>query len=125
MRFLISIIFILAIVGIAASVQSGNSTNQSLAQDNIGNNVTIQTNNSTNQTNISNMMSISDQTNISITSSKSVLGGDSMNGTAIQTPLKAIFKSEPVSLSGNAAARAWEEPAMETPSQAAFGAYVI
>ncbi len=125
MRFLISIIFILAIVGIAASVQSDNSTNQSLALDNIAKNVTIQTNNSTNQTNISNQMSISDQMNISITSSKSVLGGEGMNGAAIQTPLKAIFESEPVSLSGNAAARAWEEPAMETPSQAAFGAYVI
>ena len=125
MRFLISIIFVLVIVGAAATVQSDNSTKQSLAPDNIAKNVTIQTNNSTNQTNISNKMSISDQTNISITSSKSVLGGDGMNGTAIQRPLKAIFESEPVSLSGNAAARAWEEPAMETPSQAAFGAYVI
>ena len=125
MRFLISIIFVLAIVGVAATVQSDNSTNQSLAPGNIAKNATIQTNNSTNQTNISNQMSISNQTNISIVSPKSVLGGDGINGTAIQTPLKAIFESEPVSLSGNAAARAWEEPAMETPSQAAFGAYVI
>jgi hypothetical protein len=125
MRFQIGIIFVLAIVGVAATVQSDNSTNQSLAPENIAKNVTNQTNNSTNQTNISNKMSISDQTNISIISSKSVLGGDGMNGTAIQRPLKAIFEPEPVSLSGNAAARAWEEPAMETPSQAAFGAYVI
>lgn len=124
MRLLISVMLLLLIVGIAASVQSGNSTDKSVIPSGIAKNITNQTNTSINQTNITNRMNSSNQTNISV-KTKSILGGNGINRTAMATPSKAAFQSEPVSFPGYAADRPGEGPVMGTPSQAAFDAYVI
>jgi hypothetical protein len=96
MRLLIGIMLLLLIVGIAASVQSGNSTGKS----------------------------ISNQTNISI-STRSVLGANGINRSAMAAPSKATFETSPVSSPGNAAAPLGEGMAMETPGQASFDSYVV
>jgi hypothetical protein len=116
---------LLLIVGIAASVQSGNSTDKSIIPSGIAMNIINQTNTSINQTNTSiNQTNITNQTNIS-GKAKSILGGNGINRTAMATPSKAAFRSEPVSFPGYAADRPGEGPVMGTPSQAAFDAYVI
>jgi len=124
MRLLIGIMLLLLIVGIAASLQSGNSTGKSIIPSSIANNVTNQTNNSLNQTNITNRMNISNQTNISI-STRSVLGANGINRSAMAAPSKATFETSPVSSPGNAAAPLGEGMAMETPGQASFDSYVV
>ena len=111
MRLLIGVMLLLLIVGIAASVQSGNYTDKSILPSGIATNITNQTNtsinqtnSSINQTNITNRMNISNQTNIS-GKAKSILGGNGINRTAMATPSKAAFRSEPVSFPGIAADR--------------------
>ena len=112
MRLLIGIMLLLLIVGIAASVQSGNSTGENMIPSGIAKNVTNQTNNSINQTNISSI-------------ARPVLGGNGINRSAMLTQSKAAFETSPVSSPGNAAAPLGEGMAMETPGQAAFDSYVI
>jgi hypothetical protein len=124
MRLLIDIMLLLLIVGIAASVQSGNSTGNSIIPIGIAKNVTNQTNNSINQTNITNRMNSSNQTNISVVT-RSVLGGNGVNKSAIATTSKTTFETSPVSSPGNAAAPLGEGMAMETPGQASFDSYVV
>jgi hypothetical protein len=124
MRLLIGIMLLLLIVGIAASVQSGNSTDKSMRPSGIAKNITNQTNNSINQTNITNRMNSSNQTNISGIA-RSVLGGNGINRSAMLTPSKAAFETNPVGSPGNAAAPLGEGMAMETPSQASFDSFVI
>jgi hypothetical protein len=124
MRLLISIMLLILIIGIAASVQSGNSTGKSIIPSGIAKNVTNQSNTSINQTNITNRMNSSNQTNVSAIA-RSVPGSNGINRTAMATPSKAAFESEPVSSPGNAAAPLGEGTAMETPGQASFDSYVI
>ena len=124
MRLLIGIMLLSLIVGIAASVQSGNSTGTSMIPSGIAKNVTNQTNNSINQTNITNRMNSSNQTNIS-SIARPVLGGNGINRSVMVIPSKAAFETNPVSSTGNAAAPLGEGRAMETPGQAAFDSYVI
>ena len=110
MRLLIGAMLLLLIVGIAASVQSGNSSGKSIIPS--AKNVTNQTNNSINQTNTSVI-------------TKSILGGNGINRSAMPSPSKAAFESEPLSSAGNAAIQVGEGPVMETPFQSAFDSYVI
>lgn len=124
MRLLIGVMLSLLIVGVAASVQSGNSTGNSTILIGIAKNITNQTNTSINQTNITNRINITNQTIISV-KAKSILGDNGINRTAMATPSKVAFQSEPVSFPGYAADRPGEGPVMGTPSQAAFDAYVI
>lgn len=124
MRLLIGVMLLLLIVGMAASVQSDNSTGNNTISGGIVKNITNQTNTSINQTNITNRINISNQTNISV-KSKLILGSNGINRTAMATPSKVAFQSEPVSFPGYAADRPGEGPVMETPSRAAFDAYVI
>jgi hypothetical protein len=123
MRLLVGFVLLSLIVGIAASVQSVNSTNKSIISSVIARNVTNQTNNPINQTNITNRMNSSNQTNISVVA-RSVLS-NGINRSAMATPSKAAFESEPVSSAGGAAVRVGEGPVMGTPSQASFDSYVI
>lgn len=74
--------------------------------------------------NNSNGMNSSNQTNITVTS-KPFPGSNGINRSAMETPLKAAFDSEPVSSPGYSAVRAGEGPVMGTPSQSAFESYVI
>jgi len=122
MRLLIGAMLLLLIVGIAAPAQSGNSSGKSIIP--CAKNVTNQTNNSTNQTNITNRMNSSNQTNTSVIT-KSILGGNGINRSAMASPTKAAFESEPLSSAGNAAIRVGAGPVMETPFQSAFDSYVI
>lgn len=124
MRLIIGIMFLLLVVGIATSVQSGNFTGKSTIQGDLAKNITNQTNNSINQTNITSRMNSSNQTNITIIS-KPFPGSNGINRSAMETPLKAAFDSEPVSSPGYSAVRAGEGPVMGTPSQSAFESYVI
>jgi hypothetical protein len=123
MRLVISIMLLLLIVGIAASVQSDNSTSKSIVPGGIAKNATNQTNNSINQTNSTNRMNSSNQTNISL--SRSVLGSNGINRSAMATPSKAAFESEPVSFRANATVPSGKDSTMETPAQASFDSYVI
>jgi hypothetical protein len=123
MRLLISTMLLLLIVGIAASVQSGNSTGKNIMSGGVSKNFTNQTNNSINQTNITNRMNSSNQTNISVVR-RSVLGGNGINRSAMVASSNP-FGSNPASSTGNAAAPLGEGMAMETPAQAAFGSYVF
>lgn len=124
MRLLIGAMLSLLIVGVTASVQSGNSTGNSTILSGIAKDITNQTNTSINQTNITNRINITNQTIISV-KAKSILGDNGINRTAMATPSKVAFQSEPVSFPGYAADRPGEGPVMGTPSQAAFDAYVI
>ncbi len=119
MRLLIGIMLSLTIVGIAASVQSGNSTGKSIIQGDIAKNVTIKMNNSINQTNITNKINSSNRTNISVIR-RSVLGSNGINSSTMATPSKAAFESEPVSFRANATDQSGEGSTMATPSKAAF-----
>lgn len=124
MRSPIGIILLLLIIGIAASVTSGNSTGKGIIPSGIAKNITNQTTTSINQTNITNRMNGSEQTNISVIT-RLVPGGNSINGSAMAKPSKATFKTSPVSSSGNPAAPLGEGKSMETPSQASFDSSVI
>lgn len=124
MRLIIGILFLLLVVGIATSVQSGNSTGNGTIQDDLAKNITNQTKNSINQSNITSRMNNSNQTNITVIS-KPFPGSNGINRSAMETPLKAAFDSEPVSSPGYSAVRAGEGPVMGTPSQSAFESYVI
>jgi hypothetical protein len=124
MRLLIGIMSLLLVVGIATSLQPGNSTGKSIIQGGIAKNITNQTNNSINQTNITNRTNSLNQTNITVIS-KPFPGSNGINRSAMETPLKAAFESEPVSSPGYSAVRAGEGPVMGTPSQAAFESYVV
>jgi len=115
---------LLLIVGIAASVQPGNSTGKSIIPGGIAKNVTNQMNNSINQTNITNQINSSNRTNISIIR-RSVLGSNGINRTAMATPSKAAFESEPVSFRANATVPSGKDSTMETPAQASFDSYVV
>jgi len=117
MRLLIGAMLLLLIVGIAATAQSGNSSGKSIIP--CAKNITI-----TNQTNIANRMNSSNQTNTSVIT-KSILGGNGINRSAMASPSKAAFESDPLSSAGNAAIRVGQGPVMETPFQSAFDSYVI
>jgi hypothetical protein len=123
MRLLIGIMSLLLVVGIATSVQPDNSTNKNTIQGGMAKNITNQTNKSVNQTNITNRTNSLNQTNITFVS-KSFPASNGINRSAMETPLKAAFESEPVSSPGYSAVRAGEGPVMGTPSQTAFESYV-
>ena len=123
MRLLIGIVSLLLVIGIAISVQPGNSSGKGIIPGVIARNITIQTNNSINQTNITNRMNNSDKTNITI--SRSVLSSNGIKRLDTVTPLKAAFESEPQSSPGYAADRVGEGAVMGTPSQSAFESSVF
>jgi hypothetical protein len=81
-------------------------------------------NNSINQTNITNKINSSNRTNISVIR-RSVLGSNGINRSAMATPSKAAFESEPVSFRANATVQSGEGSTMETPAHASFDSYVI
>ena len=123
MRLLIGIVFLLLVIGIATSVQPGNSSGKNIVPVSTVRNITNQTNNSINQTNITNRINSSNQTNT--TTPRSVLSSNGIIRLDTATPLKAAFESEPQSSPGSAVDRVGEGAIMGTPSQSAFESSVF